>query len=175
MHSFNLLKKAVIAAVALCSFTAASMVEAATWTITYPRPIDDSDARAQYPIALLKLALDKTGVNYELRPSDRILLTGKAMRQLRENREVNVVWSMTDSQREKELTIEISSIAVSAADGLAAEGDAVFAPARERAAPLVHSLTGAGPAPRGRPVGTPCTTTLSYHGRCRTPSWPCML
>ncbi|MEC9164013.1 MAG: amino acid ABC transporter substrate-binding protein, partial [Pseudomonadota bacterium] len=60
MHSFNLLKKAVIAAVALCSFTAASMVEAATWTITYPRPIDDSDARAQYPIALLKLALDKT-------------------------------------------------------------------------------------------------------------------
>ena len=104
MHSFNLLKKAVIAAVALCSFTAAPMVEAATWTITYPRPIDDSDARAQYPIALLKLALDKTGVNYELRPSDRILLTGKAMRQLRENREVNVVWSMTDSQREKELT-----------------------------------------------------------------------
>ena len=104
MHSFNLLKKAVIAAVALCSCTAASMVEAATWTITYPRPIDDSDARAQYPIALLKLALDKTGVNYELRPSDRILLTGKAMRQLRENREVNVVWSMTDSQREKELT-----------------------------------------------------------------------
>lgn len=104
MHSFNLLKKAVIAAVALCSFTAASMVEAATLTITYPRPIDDSDARAQYPIALLKLALDKTGVNYELRPSDRILLTGKAMRQLRENREVNVVWSMTDSQREKELT-----------------------------------------------------------------------
>ncbi len=104
MYSFNLLKKAVIAAVALCSFTAAPMVEAATWTITYPRPIDDSDARAQYPIALLKLALDKTGVNYELRPSDRILLTGKAMRQLRENREVNVVWSMTDSQREKELT-----------------------------------------------------------------------
>jgi hypothetical protein len=104
MHSFNLLKKAVIAAFALCSFVVVTMAEAATWTITYPRPIDDSDARAQYPIALLKLALDKTGVNYELRPSDRILLTGKAMRQLRENREVNVVWSMTDSQREKELT-----------------------------------------------------------------------
>ena len=104
MHSFNLLKKAVIAAFALCSFVVITMAEAATWTITYPRPIDDSDARAQYPIALLKLALDKTGVNYELRPSDRILLTGKAMRQLRENREVNVVWSMTDSQREKELT-----------------------------------------------------------------------
>ncbi|WP_269517832.1 amino acid ABC transporter substrate-binding protein [Alteromonas sp. BMJM2] len=77
---------------------------AALWTITYPRPIDDTDERTLYPIALLKLALDKTGVNYELRPSDRILLTGKAMRQLRENREVSVVWSMTDIQREKDLT-----------------------------------------------------------------------
>ena len=104
MHSFNLLKKAVTAAIALCLWAIVPMADGATWTITYPRPIDDSDARAQYPIALLKLALDKTGVNYELRPSDRILLTGKAMRQLRENREVNVVWSMTDSQREKELT-----------------------------------------------------------------------
>ena len=81
-----------------------SQAQSALWTITYPRPLDDSDTRSQYPIALLKLALDKTGVNYELRPSDRILLTGKAMRQLRENREVNVVWSMTDSQREKDLT-----------------------------------------------------------------------
>lgn len=76
----------------------------ALWTITYPRPLDETDERTQYPVALLKLALDKTGVNYELKPSDRILLTGKAMRQLRENREVNIVWSMTDSQREKELT-----------------------------------------------------------------------
>jgi hypothetical protein len=85
----------------LCVFATSS--GAALWTITYPRPIDEGDARAEYPIALLKLALDKTGVNYELRPSDRILLTAKAMRQLKENREVNVVWSMTDSQREKEL------------------------------------------------------------------------
>ena len=104
MKRINQLKKAVLTAFALCPFILGPTVDAATWTITYPRPIDDSDARTQYPIALLKLALDKTGVNYELRPSDRILLTGKAMRQLRENREVNVVWSMTDNQREKELT-----------------------------------------------------------------------
>ncbi|TKB05292.1 amino acid ABC transporter substrate-binding protein [Alteromonas portus] len=104
MYSVNPLKKAVLVALALCSFIILPTVNAATWTINYPRPIDDTDARAQYPIALLKLALDKTGVNYELRPSDRILLTSKALRQLRENREVNVVWSMTDSQREKELT-----------------------------------------------------------------------
>lgn len=93
----------VSAIVAVVGIVLATPSAAALWTITYPRPIDDGDARAEYPIALLKLALEKTGVNYELRPSDRILLTGKAMRQLKENREVNVVWSMTDSQREKDL------------------------------------------------------------------------
>lgn len=110
---------------------------AALWTITYPRPLDDSDARAQYPIALLKLALDKTGVNYELRPSDRILLTGKALRQLRENREVNVVWSMTDSQREKDLT----AIRVPIAKGLI--GLRVFVVNQEKAGKFenVMSLT----------------------------------
>ena len=79
-RSFNVYKQATTVAFALCSLLMVSSAQGALWTITYPRPIDDSDARAQYPIALLKLALDKTGVNYELRPSDRILLTGKAMR-----------------------------------------------------------------------------------------------
>ncbi|MCU7555152.1 transporter substrate-binding domain-containing protein [Alteromonas sp. ASW11-19] len=76
---------------------------AALWTITYPRPLSEADLRDEYPRALLTLALEKTGVKYELKPSERILLQGKALRQLRENREVNVVWSMTDSQREKDL------------------------------------------------------------------------
>ena len=95
--------KYVKTALLLCSLLVATQSAAALWTINYPKPLDDSDARAEYPIALLKLALDKTGVNYELLPSDRILLSSKALRQLRENREVNVVWSMTDSQREKDL------------------------------------------------------------------------
>lgn len=77
--------------------------QAALWSITYPRPIDDRDLRTEYPLALLTLALEKTGVKYSLLPSERIMLQGKALRQLRENREVNVVWSMTDSQREKDL------------------------------------------------------------------------
>nr|WP_083638533.1 transporter substrate-binding domain-containing protein [Alteromonas pelagimontana] len=76
---------------------------AALWSLTYPRPLDDRDLRNEYPIALLTLALEKTGVKYSLLPSDRIMLQGKALRQIRENREVNVVWSMTDTQREKDL------------------------------------------------------------------------
>lgn len=76
---------------------------AAQWSITYPRSLDDNDLRNEYPVALLTLALEKTGVKYKLLPSDRIMLQGKALRQLRENREVNVVWSMTDTQRERDL------------------------------------------------------------------------
>ena len=81
----------------------AMSAQSATWTLTYPRPLNEDDMRTEYPEALLTLALDKTGVTYDLSPSDRILLQGKALRQLRENREVNVVWSMTDKQREKDL------------------------------------------------------------------------
>ena len=76
---------------------------AANWSIHYPRPINESDSRHEYPLTLLKLALSKTGVRYTLTPSERILLQGKAIRQLKENREINIVWVMTDMQREKEL------------------------------------------------------------------------
>ena len=73
---------------------------AANWSIHYPRPINESDSRYEYPLTLLKLALSKTGVRYTLTPSERILLQGKAIRQLKENREINIVWVMTDMQRE---------------------------------------------------------------------------
>lgn len=94
-----LLRFGVLAASLLMSTPALS----ALWSLTYPRPITEGDLRAEYPVALLTLALEKTGVKYQLMPSERILLQGKALRRLRENREVNVVWSMTDKQREKDL------------------------------------------------------------------------
>ncbi|WP_397541063.1 amino acid ABC transporter substrate-binding protein [Salinimonas profundi] len=81
----------------------AGPAQAALWSITYPRPLSENDMRAEYPVALLTLALEKTGVKYSLLPSERILLQGKALRRLKENREVNVVWSMTDVQRERDL------------------------------------------------------------------------
>lgn len=74
----------------------------ATWNIKYPRPMSDTDSRHQYPLQLLEHALDKTGVNYNLAPTDKILVQSKALKQLKGNREVSVVWSMTDEQREEE-------------------------------------------------------------------------
>lgn len=87
----------------LSALMSPGLAYAANWSIHYPRPINESDMRHDYPLTLLKLALSKTGVRYTLTPSERILLQGKSIRQLKENREINILWVMTDVQREKEL------------------------------------------------------------------------
>lgn len=76
---------------------------AATWEITYPRPLSEDDHRQDYPVKLLALALDQTGVKYKLQPASVVMLQDKALKQLAENRSVNVVWSMSDIDRESRL------------------------------------------------------------------------
>lgn len=76
---------------------------AATWQINYARLDETLDHRANYPLAVLRLALDHTGVRYQLQPTRKVLLQGKAIKQLKANREVSLVWSMTDKDREEEL------------------------------------------------------------------------
>ncbi|WP_289027985.1 amino acid ABC transporter substrate-binding protein [uncultured Paraglaciecola sp.] len=75
----------------------------ASWKITYPSPDVDSDIMTTYPVELLTLALDQTGVNYELNPSSNQLTKIKALNRLEDNREVNLVWGMTSIQREENL------------------------------------------------------------------------
>jgi hypothetical protein len=89
--------------IALSLFFVCSLSHAASWTIHYPRPLSDADMRDTYPVRLLSLALDQTGVNYKLVPSDKVFLKNKALQRLAANREVNVVWSSTNKQREQEL------------------------------------------------------------------------
>ncbi|GAB2699449.1 amino acid ABC transporter substrate-binding protein [Aliiglaciecola sp. 3_MG-2023] len=76
---------------------------AATWEITYPRPMTDNDRRQEYPVKLLALALEQTGVSYELQAASVVMSQEKSLKQLAENRSVNVVWSMTDTDRENRL------------------------------------------------------------------------
>lgn len=78
-------------------------VMAATWTIYYPKPDDVEDKRTTYPLAVLRLALKHTGVNYNLYPSQKVLTQGRSIKQLKANREISLVWSMTDKVREDEL------------------------------------------------------------------------
>ncbi|WP_233267272.1 transporter substrate-binding domain-containing protein [Paraglaciecola sp. L3A3] len=87
----------------LLLLTVCADVLSATWKITYPRPSSDSDKSSEYPLKVLALALQQTGVKYELIPSRKFYPQGKNLNRLKDNREINVVWSMTDKQREKEL------------------------------------------------------------------------
>ncbi|WP_034474630.1 transporter substrate-binding domain-containing protein [Aestuariibacter salexigens] len=95
------LVKVIFASALLCAVCISAY--GAVWNITYPRALSESDQRNDYYLQILSLALDQTGVNYRLLPSERIMLQGRAIRNLIENREINVIWSMTDAQREKEL------------------------------------------------------------------------
>lgn len=76
---------------------------AAVWKITYPRPITEFDQKSQYPVKLLSLALDQTGVKYRLVPTEKSMEHHRSIVQLTENREVNVVWSVTNIEREQNM------------------------------------------------------------------------
>ena len=86
----------------VCSLVSASSF-AAVWTIKYPRSPVITEKHHEYPLAVLTLALESTGVRYQLVQSERVLLQAKAVRQLKKNREINVFWGVTDKQREQEL------------------------------------------------------------------------
>jgi hypothetical protein len=77
--------------------------QSASWQITFPRSSETVSTIDDYPIKLLALALDQTGVNYQLKPSDNLLSKGKALDRLQDNREINIIWGMTNVQREKDL------------------------------------------------------------------------
>ena len=88
-----------LVALALISTTAIPAI----WVITYPQSTVEMDQRMEYPISLLELALSKTGVRYEIRPSSTPLRQARALKRLEENLEINLVWTMTDTQREQDL------------------------------------------------------------------------
>lgn len=75
----------------------------AVWEITYPKLINQDDRASQYPVDLLRLALQKTGVKHSLQSSKRVLNQRQFLYALAEGQQVNVIWSMTDEQREQDL------------------------------------------------------------------------
>lgn len=87
----------------LCILSFSIRAISATWSIVYPKSDVEQDKRDEYPVALLTLALKETGVNFDVAPSGTALSKSKALRQLAANREINVAWSMTGGQREKDL------------------------------------------------------------------------
>lgn len=90
----------VIAALLLITSLSAN---SAVWVITYPQPALENDVRYDYPLALLALALEKTSVRFELRPSAQAMRQTRSLKRLEENLEINVYWSMTDIVKEEQL------------------------------------------------------------------------
>ena len=93
---------ATLALVFICVCTSFSATSA-VWIINYPQTDVENDVRNEFPLALLELALQKTSVRFELRPSIKPMQQARALKRLEENLDVNVVWTMTDVQREQQL------------------------------------------------------------------------
>ncbi|OYU43236.1 MAG: hypothetical protein CFE44_19495, partial [Burkholderiales bacterium PBB4] len=72
-------------------------------TVIYARELAEKDARLEYPVRLLELALTKSGVNFELRSDARPMPQSAAIKRLASGINVNVVWSMTTREREEQL------------------------------------------------------------------------
>ena len=79
-----------------------------TWAATaviYPREVIPNDPHWEYPLRLLELGLKKSGIDYQLRPSNRAgILQGRAILALeRGDPEITLLWTMTDKEREAKL------------------------------------------------------------------------
>lgn len=78
---------------------------AAAWgqDIIYPAPESASDSRSDHDIQLLQLVLAQSGKNYVLKPSRLRVNQARALAMLEQNQDMDVVWSMTSSERERRL------------------------------------------------------------------------
>lgn len=70
--------------------------------VHYPTSQSTYDHRVDYPLKLLNLALSKRDNNYELSPFGIGIPQGRALQLLKQEDGLDVVWTMTNKQREKE-------------------------------------------------------------------------
>ena len=84
---------------------AVNVSSAATWKITYAqtKAVKAVDIKRTYPLQLLALALEQTGVRYELEPTIKALSEKRARELLRSNREIHIIWRSTTRDLEDEL------------------------------------------------------------------------
>lgn len=73
-------------------------------TLIYPNLTHNDKNTSQYTIKLLKLALKHSGSDYELKENTHSpMVQSRSLRELKQNKVVDIVWSMTSKKREKEL------------------------------------------------------------------------
>ena len=72
---------------------------AATLEVRYPL----QESAEAYPVKVLELALKKSGVSYNAAPLQYQMPQGRALMELAKDGELNVVWSITSNERERDL------------------------------------------------------------------------
>ena len=73
--------------------------QATTLEVRYPR----QESAEAYPVKVLELALKKSGVPFNAAPLKAQMPQGRALLELAKGGELNVVWSITSKQRERDL------------------------------------------------------------------------
>ena len=72
-------------------------------TLVYPRSEEEEDRRDDYPVQLLALALSKAGRQDGLLPHALFMLQARSIRELEQGRWLDVIWTMTSTEREAAL------------------------------------------------------------------------
>ncbi|WP_337879374.1 transporter substrate-binding domain-containing protein [Rheinheimera sp.] len=71
--------------------------------LRYPQLAEVSDQRSEYPLALLTLALKKMDLKAVLAPTEQPLSKSRAIALLQQERELDVIWTMTSKEKEASL------------------------------------------------------------------------
>ena len=71
--------------------------------VRYPAVADVEDYRSVYPLALLELALAHSGREYQLQSSAERMSKSRSMMFLKEQSELDILWTMTSVERELDL------------------------------------------------------------------------
>ncbi|XZG69957.1 substrate-binding periplasmic protein [Chitinibacteraceae bacterium HSL-7] len=73
-------------------------------TVIYPRHQARHDPQLDYVLEILKLGLAESGHTYRLQQSDRVMVQSRAIESMRRGEgPQDVIWTMTDPDREREL------------------------------------------------------------------------
>jgi ABC-type amino acid transport substrate-binding protein len=93
------LRSAVALLLVLCSAFEGLTALGSTLRVRYPQ----QEADGAYPVKVLSLALSKSGMPYTMEAMPYQMPQGRALKQLAQGIDLNVVWSITSKEREQDL------------------------------------------------------------------------
>ncbi|MDC8758361.1 hypothetical protein [Janthinobacterium fluminis] len=130
-------------------------------TIIYPRHQAEHDPQLDYVLALLRLALAKSGTPYTLRQSAQVMVQSRVIQEIVDGTgSVNIVWTMTSHAREAELL----PIRIPIDRGLIGWRIALLSAKRAQLFQGVHSVRELGQFAAGQMRDWPDTAILQHNG-----------